>query len=278
MRKLTIGICTYDDYNGVYFTIQAIRMYHPEILDNVEFVIINNNPKSADGIAIENFTTNWIEEPVQYIEFKDYTSTALRNKIFEYSRTPYVLSMDSHVFIVPGALKKLIEFYDNNLDDNNLLQGPLLYDDLKCISTHFKLEWRDNMWGTWETDPRGENIFNSPFEIEAQGLGLFSCRKIAWLGFNSSFRGFGGEEGYIHTKYKKNGKCTLCLPFLRWMHRFNRPNGVPYQPKLTDRIRNYLIGFTELGLDTKEMFEHFNGKVPTATIEALKKELCVSEH
>ena len=31
-RQLAIGLATYDDYDGIYFTIQAIRMYHLEVL------------------------------------------------------------------------------------------------------------------------------------------------------------------------------------------------------------------------------------------------------
>jgi hypothetical protein len=49
--------------------------------------------------------------------------------------------------------------------------------------------------------------------IPAQGMGVFACRKNNWLGFNPKFRGFGGEEGYIHEKYRKNGKQVICLPF-----------------------------------------------------------------
>ena len=26
--KLTVGMTTYDDYDGVYFTLQALRLYH----------------------------------------------------------------------------------------------------------------------------------------------------------------------------------------------------------------------------------------------------------
>jgi hypothetical protein len=28
-KLLTIGMATYDDYDGVYFTLQSLRMYHP---------------------------------------------------------------------------------------------------------------------------------------------------------------------------------------------------------------------------------------------------------
>jgi len=272
VKKLTIGMATYDDYDGVYFSIQSIRMYHPEVLDDIEFVIVDNNPDSKQGKAVYDLC-KWIKEPIQYIPFKKYKSTTVKNKVFELADTPYVMCIDSHVLIVPGALKKLIEFYDSNSDDGNLIQGPLLYDDFKSISTHFDLKWNGYMWGVWGTDHRGEDINTPPFEIPAQGCGLISARKDSWLGYNKEFRGFGGEEGYIHEKYRKNGKKTLCLPFLRWMHRFNRPSGASYPNDLKERFKNYLIGFTELGMDTSELEEHFKTIVTKDDIVKLKTEI-----
>ena len=256
MRKLTIGMATYDDYDGVFFTIQNIRMYHKDCIDDIEFVIVDNNPNSEHGKAVRNFIT-WVEEPIQYLPFTKYKSTTVKNKVFELADTPYVMCIDSHVSLEPGSIKKLIEYYDNGLDGGNLLQGPLIYDDLTNVSTHFDDVWNDYMWGQWQTDPRGLLPDAEPFEIPAQGCGLMSCRKEAWLGFNKNFRGFGGEEGYIHEKYRKHGKKTMCLPFLRWLHRFGRPNGATYPNDLRERYRNYTIGFHELGLDTTELDEHF---------------------
>lgn len=261
MRKLTIGIPTHDDYDGIYFTIQSIRMYHPEVLNDIEFIIVDNNPESNHGKAVRDLT-NWLKEPFQYLPFTKFKSTAVKNKVFELADTPYVLCLDSHVLLEEGSLRKLIDFYDQGLDGGNLLQGPILYDDLNHYSTHFDFTWSSYMWGTWQTDERGGNVDNPPFEIPSQGMGLFSCRKDSWLGYNKEFRGFGGEEGYIHHKYKKIGKKTLCLPFLRWLHRFNRPNGVTYPNNLSERFRNYVIGFNELGLDKTELREHFKNVVP----------------
>jgi hypothetical protein len=87
------------------------------------------------------------------------------------------------------------------------------------------------------------------------------------------FREFGGEEGYIHEKYKKNGKKTLCLPFLRWMHRFERPNGANYPNNLESRFRNYYIGFKELGLDMTPLLEHFKEVSTAEYIIKIEKEL-----
>ena len=62
----------------------------------------------------------------------------------------------------------------------------------------------------------GSSEIDAPaFEIPMQGLGLFACRRAAWVGFNTRFRGFGAEEGYIHEKTRQHGGRTLCLPFLR---------------------------------------------------------------
>jgi hypothetical protein len=41
------------------------------------------------------------------------------------------------------------------------------------------------------------------------------------------------------------------------MHRFNRSIGPPYAGRWDDPMRNYFIGFTELGLGTVEMEAHF---------------------
>lgn len=272
MRKLTIGMATHDDYDGVYFTIQSIRMFHPEVLDEIEFVIVDNNPSSSHGKAVRDLT-DWIKEPFQYFPFTKFKSTTVKGKVFGIADTPYVLVIDSHVLLEPGSLRKLIDFYDAGYDNGNLLHGPLLYDDMKSISTHFDDKWSGNMWGTWQTDPRGLHKDNPAFEIPSQGCGLFSCRKDAWLGFNPHFRGFGIEEGYIHEKFRQAGKTTLCLPFLRWNHRFGRPNPVTYPNTLNERFRNYMIGFHELNLDTQELKNHFKSIATPEYIQEIEDEI-----
>jgi hypothetical protein len=109
-----------------------------------------------------------------------------------------------------------------------------------------------------------------------QGLGLFGCRRAAWPGLNPAFRGFGGEEGYLHAKFRRNGGRTLCLPFLRWMHRFARPLGTRYPNRWDDRIRNYLIGFRELNLPTADLEQHYReflGASGVSMLETIYREL-----
>ena len=251
-------MATYDDYDGVYFSLQSIRMYHEEVLNDIEFVIIDNNPKSAHSKAIANLV-NHIKGriPTQHILYNKNQSTAVRNEVFTHSNTPHTLCMDSHVLFPPGALKKLIEYFTINKHSKDLFHGPMVYDCLEGIVTHMDPVWRDQMYGIWATDSRGINADNEEFEIPMHGMGVFACNTDAWLGFSDKFKGFGGEEGYIHQKFKNEGHKIKCLPFLRWLHRFDRPNGTKYKLDIIDRIRNYYIGWTEVGLDINEITDHF---------------------
>jgi hypothetical protein len=64
----------------------------------------------------------------------------------------------------------------------------------------------------------------------------------------------------------------LCLPWLRWVHRFPRPAGVPYPALLHDKVKNYIIGFTELGLDLEPVRTHFSNRLSEAQFAALAAE------
>jgi hypothetical protein len=274
-RKLTIGMATYDDYDGVYFSLQALRLYHPEIIEETNFLVIDNRPDGpcAEGLkALEDTTPHY-----RYVPFNSYSGTAAsKNLVFAEADGEFVLCMDCHVFVVPGGLKRLLEYLEAHPDTLDLLQGPLVHDDLATIATHFRPAWGSGMYGCWDTDERGRDPDAPPFDIPMQGMGLFACRRSVWPAFNARFRGFGGEEGYIHEKFRQNGGRTLCLPFLRWMHRFRRPMGVPYTNRWEDRVRNYLIGFRELGLPTAELESHYHellGETAGPMLQQIKQEL-----
>jgi len=243
---LTIGMATYDDFDGVYFTLQALKAYQD--LTDVELVVVDTKPESCKDTA------------AKYYHRPDKNGTsASRNHVFEIANGRFVMCIDCHVLLVKDSVKKLKEYLKSNMDSVDIIQGPLLYDDQKNISTHFDQQWRGQMYGTWGTDPK-INIVEK-IEIPMQGLGLFCMRKSVWPQFNKGFRGFGGEEGYIHEKVRQNGGKAICLSWLKWIHRFGRPKGVPYPLNLKDRVVNYLIGFSELGMNYGEVIEFFKGQL-----------------
>lgn len=276
---LTVGMATYDDYEGVWFTVNALRLYHAAEMPRVEIVVVDNHPESVHGRLTRSFIENWVPNG-RYVGFSAVVGTAApKNEVFKQARGQSVLCIDSHVLLEPDSLRRLMAYYDAHPDCQDLLQGPLVYDDLHTYSSHFDDEWRAEMWGVWGTDPRARTAAGPAFEIPAQGLGLFSCRTDAWLEFHPGFRGFGGEEFYIHQKYRQAGRRTLCLPFLRWVHRFNRPRGVPYPLATEHKFRNYVLGLTELGLSLEPAIQHFaprlRADVMQSILAAPEKELPV---
>ncbi len=240
--KLTIGMATYNDFKGVYFTVEALRLYHN--LDDCEILIVDN--KGDD--ELKSWVANWGSPIVRYERFTEIVGTPPpKQKVFELAKGEYVLCIDSHVLLFPGSLDRLWE-------GDDLIHGVMYYDNLTSPVTHMEPNWRGNMWGTWATK---NPIPEEPFEIPMHGMGLFGCRKDAWLGFNPKFKGFGGEEGYIHEKFRKAGRKVICLPWMKWCHRFGYKGNYPLN--MVDRIRNYFIGFKELGLDPKPIYDHFGG-------------------
>lgn len=319
--KLTIGMATFDDYDGVYFTIQAIKMYHAEVLDQLELLVVDNHPGTKISQMIENLIKG-MSVNARYIPMAEPQGTTQgRNRVFAEAQGEAVMCIDSHVLLAPGSVAKLLDYYRRHPGTPDLLQGPMMYDNLNAYVTHFDDSWRSEMWGIWgrawgcvhstqmipylfsvhqgtggkaayfetamgfkpvtvcpvcgkvlpELEYAGheQNLINAgfvdmanqpdPFPIPGMGLGLFTCLKDKWLGFSPHFRGFGGEEMYIHEKYRQAGAQAVCLPWLKWGHRFGRPNGIPYLPILTrwNKIRNYVIGHNELGLPLDRVKEHF---------------------
>lgn len=323
--KLTIGMAVYDDFHGVYFTLQALRLYHDaEILKDTELVIVDNHPGTPDSQFCKELVTrlNGLHS-VKYVDMPTPVGTSCsRNKVFETASGEYVLCIDCHVLLEQFSLETLLDYYTQHPGTNDLLSGPLVYDTLVHTTTHFDPIWRAEMYGIWgsarcckcgfggvhfslqeELGPNNvpmnrtkafliptglpinscfkcgqtipveewnghERKFESygyslladqdePFEIPGCGLGLFSCRKEAWLGFNEHARGFGGEEMYIHEKYRQAGFKSICIPTVRWVHRFGRPEGVKYPLTRWNKIRNYVLEFNELGLDLQPIYDHF---------------------
>ncbi len=254
-RRLCVGMATYDDFDGVWFTIQAIGMYQPEVLADVSFLVIDNHPEGDAGPplkALEAWLPNY-----RYVPFDGYRGTAVRDLVFREACADIVCCVDSHVLLQPGSLAHLLEWFSAHPGSNDLLQGPLLYDSLEPGATHLKPTWGAGMFGQWDRDPRVDQPDGEPFEIEMQGLGLFACRRDAWPGLNPRLRGFGGEEGYLHEKFRQRGGRVLCHPRLGWLHRFPRPAGVSYPNVWEDRIRNYYIAWSEIGWDLAPIRSHF---------------------
>lgn len=271
-KKLTVGMATYDDFDGVFFSIQALRMFHEPCMDGkAEFVVLDGNPNGEHGKACKNFVTNSVGG--KYIPFEGTLSSFNKYEIAKHATSKYVLIIDCHVMIEKGGVQNLLDYFESRPGCKDLVQGPLWYDDLKGVSTHFDKVWRGDMYGIWATNNEAYAA-GQPFEIPMQGMGLLSFEREYWPGIGENFVGFGGEEGYMAEKFRLIGGKNMCLPGLKWNHRFGRPNGVKYPLKLEDRIWNYIVGWMELHKDPdhhmiKDTLEHFKAKVDIAKMQGM---------
>jgi hypothetical protein len=254
-RFLTIAMATYNEFDATFFTAQSIRMYHPEIADETAILVLDNHPSGPCAAGLKSLDQK--VNGYRYVPYDSFTGTTVRDFLFREANSEFVLVIDSHVLFAPGALAKLVAFLKTQRDSRDLFQGPLVSYDLKPFATHFDPIWSLGMYGQWGFDERAADPDAPPFEILMQGLGVFACRKEAWPGFNPRLQGFGGEEGYLHDKIRRNGGKVMCLPFLRWLHRFRTPGSIPYPVIWADRVRNYLIASDELGLDNAPVRKHF---------------------
>jgi glycosyltransferase involved in cell wall biosynthesis len=263
--KLTVGMATYDDFDALFFTVQHLRAFH---LDDTDEILI-----------IDNFGCDTTRDfaaavpSLRYIRWTEKQGTAApRQHIFDEATGDIVVCLDSHVLLLPGAIAALKDYFAKNPESIDLVQGPLVSDDFSSAFTHFSTEWDSHMYGQWQYDERGNDPAHPPFEIPNMGLGAFACRKEAWPGFNPLFRGFGGEEGYLHEKFRQRGGRTICLPAFRWNHKFWRPRGVPHKVYDFDKYRNHIIGWEENGCDLTEVVNHFSDTMKPEDLAKIAKE------
>lgn len=269
-KLLTIGLACYEDYDGAFFTIQALRLYHPICnTSSTEFIIIDNNPNGKASPALTKLAK---ECSGKYIPIKDRQSTFIKYEVVKYATGKYVLILDCHVLLVSGAIDALLGYYQDNKDCKNLIQGPLLMNSLDQYHSNFDPQWRGHMYGIWGNSDKVKA--GLPFSIPMQGMGLCSFERRNWPGINQHFKGFGAEEWYIAEKFRSKGGENICLPALLWVHRFDRPNGVPFRLQIEDRIFNYFLGWMELYRDkshplVQSIFEHFSGSYPRPRLEEI---------
>jgi glycosyltransferase involved in cell wall biosynthesis len=266
MERLTIGMSTYREYDALWFTITNILIYHPEIRDHIDFVVVDNDPKHPEGRAIKQFVES-SHVKGKYIAYSDKVGTAApRDAAVSASENPWVLMIDAHVSFAAGSLAWLLD-YIQCCEGGDLYHGLLVDESGRPTASHMNPEWRDYMYGTWGLvdDPKGI------FEIPMHGMGIYLLNKTYWPWYNERFKGFGGEEGYIHRKYRNQGGRVLCLADVRWAHRF-RTIGPRYPNYLEDRFSNYLIGFSEVGLDLGPVIEQFRDHLKPGTLFKLLEE------
>lgn len=262
--KLSIGMATFRDWPGLWSTVESVLLHHADCLPDVEFVIIDNDPRgnpdsndesdhsSKDRRLVDGLNQQGLR--AKYLHYVEVQGTAAaKSKIFDVATGNTVLVVDSHVMLPTGAIRRLIEWAEARPDSRDLWQGPCIGLN-QIIGTDFAPRWGSLMFGQWNYDARVNQ--SEAFEVLMQGCGLFACRRDAWPGFHPLLRGFGPEEFHIHQRFRRQGGRCWCLPWLRWCHRFGNPDGTrPPGLHPEERLRGHLITWLDTGNGDSEWFD-----------------------
>jgi glycosyltransferase involved in cell wall biosynthesis len=128
-------------------------MYHD--LTGCEILVVDN----YGDPELEKFIKNQGQGVVRYEKYLNSTGPAgAKNAVFELAKGEMVLCIDSHIMLAPGALKNIPVTDD-------LIHGPLLYNDLKNYVCEFEPVWRGHMWGIWSNYCTYDKLPEEPFEI-----------------------------------------------------------------------------------------------------------------
>lgn len=280
MIKLTIGMPTYFDYKGMMMTVRNILENHDD--PRLEVLVVDNTPDQKFRETQRGQILKIKNPRYRYVEFLDQKGPAeTKNQVFYNANGEYVVCIDSHVMFEKDGVARIIDFVEG-LEGNdrfNLYSGPLKHSD-GGYSSHFDNVWRNQMQGTWATD----NTLlerNEPTEYWATGCGFMLAKKSHWLGFNPHFSGFGGEEGYIHEKYRRAGRKFLVIPDFKWWHCFDDPTQRRSDLSVYSKIRNYVLARNEFGEPLDDVYYHFVSTLKPDGTEYNKEELfkhLVEEH
>ena len=138
--KLTAGLACHDDFHGVAFTIQSLKIHHA-LID--EFVVVDNAPGSEQGKATNVFCAK--HRDVKYVPFEANGGTShTRSEIFRQATGDAVLVSDCHVLYYPGAIGRLKQLYESNPDTKHLYSGPMVH-EMGLINTHLSDTWGEGM-------------------------------------------------------------------------------------------------------------------------------------
>lgn len=290
---LSLCVTTYNDAEGCWQTLQSIRLQAEPFRDQIQIVVLDNSPADSPHRApiaglVQKLPQEQPDWQHRYLPAPELQGTSqTRHACIAAAEGEWFLHLDSHVLLHPLALHSLFAWIAAHPQSTSLVQGPLLYDDAdpRNMVDHFSDVWGCGMRGRWARSPQLVSPYAPPFEIGAQGLGLFAMRKAVWPGLLTEGNSFGGEEWHLHERLRLRGQTTLCLPGLLWLHRFFKTANGNYPHSREGQFRQTLLYALWSGSSLERLYQHWvSREVPSVTgdprtdlVTHLRDEHCLSE-
>ena len=264
---LTIGMATYDDPQGVWWTLSSLRLHHlGPVEQRVELLVIDDHPRENKDLV--NACANAGARLVRHS--KNLGPAHAKNSIWEHATGTHVLMLDCHVLLGRDSVKYIIDSIQQDKIGKDMWVGPLVNERGAIIATELLPQLRGDFFGTWHVAADRPNEVR---EIIAHGSAYALMQRSCWPGFSQHFRGFAGEEIYIHDQVRRRGGRVLYHPQLSWSHRFCRFAPVPYTLTLNDKARNYLIAAHESGWNIDQFRRYFTRRLPADQMAAVERDV-----
>ena len=254
--KLTIGMANWDDPEGAWWTLSSIRMNHVYGQDqSIELLVVDDMPEPQAKLQHVCALAN-----ARYVHSgRGQGPARAKDAVWEHAKGDYVLLVDSHVLLATNTIQYLMHGIDMNAVGKDLWCGPLINESGGMVATELLPELRGHFFGVWHVNTSPDPVR----EIIAHGSAYSFMKRSEYPGFSKHFRGFAGEEVYLHDKVRRNGGKVLFHRALGWCHRFDRfGRQITYALTLNDKMRNYLIAGYECDWNVPQLREYFGKGLP----------------
>lgn len=263
MPALTIGVMHHQKLKSLAATIKALRRDHD--LADVDLMVIDTKSSKK--------ARRWVrrQHNIRYAAIEPGQKSSALDQLFEQARGEVVLVLQDPVRLRHGSLQALDRFFACHPDSNALVHG-LTMSGKRVIATHSDPFWRRNSWGSRANKPSPRLGEGLPFVIPMQESGVFSCRRSAWPGMPSGWRGYGGEDGFLQERFRREGAQVVCLPGLQWERIAQVRPARPYSQQAVQVLRNHLAGAADLDLDTRYITLRHRDRVAPGVSDRLRNQ------
>jgi hypothetical protein len=84
-------------------------------ISNIEFIVIDNNPDSAQGKETKILIENDVKG--KYIPYTEKQSSFVKYEAVKHATGKYYLGLDCHVLLMPNSIKYLLEYFEENAEE-----------------------------------------------------------------------------------------------------------------------------------------------------------------
>ena len=109
-------MATFDDFDGIFFSVQSLRIYQ-DLPENTKFLILDNNPDSDHGRQIKHFAKD--VPNMRVVDVTDRQSSFVKYDAFSLATGDVILGLDCHVLLQPGFIASMMEYWSRNPDSKN---------------------------------------------------------------------------------------------------------------------------------------------------------------